>query len=258
MLDELKKCIGKNYYINIIDIEKNNDSTVGNVYIIKSINNKYVIKVYENLSHVENMIELHNLLELKNINSPKIIKTKNNSSYINFVSNSYIVIYSFITGNQINNLDNNLICNVAKLLRRLHDQTYNIKLNLPKIDFINRNINRKSILHFDITRHNVFSNNNKIFFIDFDDVKYGESIIDVAIAITNLFFSKKRGVDKDGINTFIDEYYKDDLENKIIEVPLIKEIALKWINYVLSGNEFDTSTIESFSVKKALIEENLK
>ena len=31
----------------------------------------------------------------------------------------------------------------------------------------------------------------KISFIDFDDAKYGPSVCDVAIAISNLFFSKK-------------------------------------------------------------------
>ena len=255
MLEDLKKYIEENYNINVIDIEKNTASTEGNVYIIK---NEYVVKVYEDLYHVKNMIELHRLLELKNIYAPKIIKTKTNNSYINFISGKYIVIYSFILGNEISELDNNIICNIANLLRKLHNETLNNKLNLSSINFINnKNIKRKSILHFDITRHNVFNNNAEIIFIDFDDAKYGESVIDVAIAITNLFFSKKRCVNKQGINIFIDEYYKDDIENKIIELPLIKSIAIKWINYVLSGHEFDASTFESFNIKKKLIEENL-
>mgnify|MGYP003308183202 CR=1 FL=1 len=50
---------------------------------------------------------------------------------------------------------------------------------------------RKSILHFDLTKGNVFYN-NKIEFIDFDDAKYGNSIYDVTILIGFLFISKKR------------------------------------------------------------------
>ena len=41
------------------------------------------------------------------------------------------------------------------------------------------------------------------------------------------------------------------------EVPLIKEYALSWIDYILQGNQFDTSTIESLEVRYDLIKENL-
>ena len=56
---------------------------------------------------------------------------------------------------------------------------------------------------------------------------------------------------------FIDEYYADDIDLKNEEVPLIKEYALCWINYILAGNEFDTSTTESFEIRERLINENL-
>ena len=72
------------------------------------------------------------------------------------------------------------------------------------------NQNRMSILHFDVTKNNIFYNDGKIYFIDFDDAKYEPVICDVAIAITNLFISKANGADINGINYSIDSYYGID------------------------------------------------
>ena len=41
------------------------------------------------------------------------------------------------------------------------------------------------------------------------------------------------------------------------KIKLIKKYALKWIDYILDENEFDTSTTESFEVKRKLIIENM-
>lgn len=116
-------------------------------------------------------------------------------------------------------------------------------------------IERKSVLHFDLTRNNIFINTeqDKIGFIDLDDAKFGASVCDVAILIANLFFSKSRGTNLEGMRKFIDAYYENDLEIKSVEVPRIKELALMWIDYVLDGNEFDSSTTESFEARKRLI-----
>ena len=75
--------------------------------------------------------------------------------------------------------------------------------------------------------------------------------------IANLFFSKTYGVDKDGLNTFVKEYYKDKNEDINEKMKLIKQYAVRWIDYILDGNEFDTSTTESFEVKRKLIIENI-
>jgi len=75
--------------------------------------------------------------------------------------------------------------------------------------------------------------------------------------IANLFFSKTRGVDLQGMKKFLDEYYCNEKPLKDDDVLLIKEYALRWINYILDGNEFDTSTTESFKEKYRLIKENL-
>lgn len=59
------------------------------------------------------------------------------------------------------------------------------------------------------------------------------------------------------MHKFIDVYYEDDLKIKKVEVPKIKEFALMWIDYVLNGNEFDSSTTESLEAREKLINEFL-
>lgn len=258
---DLKKILEEKYLLNIINIEKNKESTVGNVYIIYTQDKKYVVKMYDNLDHTKSMTLLHSDLYNK-FNIPKIIHSKNKDLYIKASNSKYIVLYSFLDGIEIGSIDNlneKLIKQIAIELRRLHDLTKVNKYNLNNIPFNDYNLKRKSLLHFDLTKGNIFYNEekNNIGFIDFDDAKYGSSICDISILIALLFFSKKRGVDTNNLNLFIDTYYDKDLDLKLQEVKYIKQIAINWINYTLENNEFNPSTKESFEVKKKLIEENL-
>lgn len=153
-------------------------------------------------------------------------------------------------------LDKKMISLVAEELKSFHDGTQSNEFNLPQVPFPDK-AKRKSALHFDLTRENIFLQKDKIFFIDFDDAKYGGSVCDVAILIANLFFSKSRGTDIEEMQTFIEKYYGEDIELKHTEQPLIKEYALNWINYILNGNEFDTSTEKSFKTRYELIDRYL-
>lgn len=257
--NNLEKIIKESYEIQINNITKNFDSTDGNVYLIKSNNNKYIFKIYNSLEHTQSMIKLHNFLNENNLYVPRIIQTKNKEYYKKY-NDKYIVMYSFLEGSQLKDIiqtvDNKTILKLAKEIRRLHDLTENITFNLKHIDFnLETEFKRKSILHFDLTKDNIFINKDEIGFIDFDDAKFGPSVYDVAITISLLFLSKSRGAELDKIKTFIDSYYESETQNKEIELPYIKSIALKWIDYLLTKNSFDTSTKESFEVKKKLIEE---
>ena len=69
----LKKIIINNYLVNINTIEKNEESTDGNVYII---DNKYVMKIYDDISKVEALTKLHTFLKNKGMNVPNIVLTK--------------------------------------------------------------------------------------------------------------------------------------------------------------------------------------
>lgn len=257
----LKEIIKESYEIQINNITKNFDSTDGNVYLIKSNNNTYIFKMYNSLKHTQSMINLHNFLNENDFYVPKIITTLNKEYYKKY-NDKYIVMYSFLEGSQLKNIiqtvDNKTILKLAKEIRRLHDLTENVTFNLKHIDFnLETEFKRKSILHFDLTKDNIFINKDKVGFIDFDDAKFGPSVYDVAITISLLFLSKSRGAELDKIKTFIDSYYESETQNKEIELPYIKSIALKWIDYLLTKNSFDTSTKESFEVKKKLIEEYL-
>ncbi len=265
-IDDLKEKIKNEYLIEINKIEKNEDSTDGNVYIINTEKGKYVAKLYDDLEHTKAMIELHSDLYTNNFHVPEVIKSNKNKGYIKLSNGKYIVLYSFLSGLQISDkfkvLPADIIKEIAVQLKKIHDITCGInRFKIKEIPFYtNCNVERKSVLHFDLTRSNIFydeNNNCKIGFIDFDDAKYGASVCDVAIAAANLFFSKTRGVDVDGLMVFIDSYYEGNEKLKSMELPHIKKFALKWIDYVMDGNEFDTSTTESFEVRKNLIEKNM-
>ena len=255
--NELKKILTDKYNFKINNVQKNLQSTIGNVYI--SNDNKYVIKIYNDIEHTITMINLHRVLNKNNLYVPRVIHNSLNEEYMIF-EDKYIVVYSFLKGHQIVwntnkiNLTDYEIKKLAKTVRKLHDVTNNEIIDLPQLSFGN-DMERKSVLHFDLTRNNIFIDNeqDRVGFIDFDDAKFGASVCDVAILIANLFFSKSKGANLEDTHKFIDAYYEDDLEIKEVEVPRIKEFALMWIDYVLNGNEFDASTTESFEARKSLI-----
>lgn len=261
---ELKKLIECYFDFEVKEIEKNPQSTVGNVYIVCSNSNKYVIKIYSDIEHIKAMVNLHKTLNDNNFYVPKIISNKLNEDYTKLFTNRYFVMYSFLDGHQIIwdknkiKLTDKEIDLIAENIRKMHKITNNSEIGLPKLSF-GLNIKRQSILHFDLTRNNIFIDNEKqkIGFIDFDDAKFGACVCDVSILIANLFFSKSKGVNLEGIRRFIDAYYLNDLQMKQEEVPKIKECALMWIDHVLDGNEFDSSTTESFERRKKLINEYL-
>lgn len=260
VMEELKKILAQNYKIETDSIEKNEDSTDGNVYMVKD---KFVVKIYDDLNHVKSMIKIHNLLDANKISAPKVIINKFGNGYSELLDNKYIVVYTFIKGNPIEwdkntrRLNEDIIKSIANILKKIHNVTRNIELPLQRVKFDQSNENC-SLLHFDLTKNNIFINNKKeITIIDFDDAKYGNSICDIAIFIANLFFSKTRGVDLVGMNVFLNEYYNNDekiISSKITE---IKKYAINWIDYILNGNEFDTSTTESFEIRRKLIQKYL-
>lgn len=244
----------------IIKIEKNEESSDGNVYIIESNLEKYVAKIYNDKKHAKAMIMLHEQLFDADINVPRVVY-----SNINEKSHEHsVVIYSFIKGSQISDMlhngkvDEEIISYLSKRIRKMHDVTCGKnEFDLPELPFETCN-KRKALLHFDLTKSNIFlDENNDIAIIDFDDAKYGSAVYDISILISTFFFSKKRGIDIEGMNKFIDEYYGKDETLKRDEVPLIKTCALQWINYLLDENKISESLIDSFNTKIKLINENL-
>ena len=250
----LESIIKDNYNLNIISINKNEDSTDGNVYNIKTLNSKYIAKIYSDINKATAMVSLHN--HLKNIYIPRVLKTKDDRYFTEY-DNKYIIVYSFLEGKQIstfikennNTYTSDIVVSIANEVRKFHDLTQNNSFNLETLDFAN-NLERKSVIHFDLTKENIFVNNNQIGFIDFDDAKYGDSICDVAILLSFLFISKKRGIDNKSIKLFLDNYYKEEeIDLRKEESKYIKQYMREWINYILNDHKFDSSLNDSFIFK---------
>ena len=257
-IDIISRVISEKYGIEN-RVVKNLKSSVGNVYDVYSNNFRYIIKIYNDLEHVNRMIKVSEILNSANIKVSKIIKSIDNIGYVE-INNYYIIVYEFLDGEPIkydvNGLINrDIISEIAKNVRKIHD-LFTDNIGFEEIDF-GINLKRKSLLHFDLTKDNVLNNNGVVEFIDFDDAKYGESVIDISILIALFFVSSKIGVDIDGIRYFVDSYYGDDVDLKTKESCVIKQCALKWIDYTLENNEFESSLIENFELKKKLIKEYL-
>lgn len=247
MMDKIQ-ILNNNYNIHVTTIEKNEESTDGNVYILKNDQTKYVMKIYESLEHTKMMVSIHNLL--RDLYIPRIVKTVDNRDYIN-LDNKYAVMYTFLNGNQICEIDfGPLIPSIARAVRKMHSLVNCNDINIKKVPFEVDESLRSSILHFDLTKNNIFYDDGKIGFIDFDDAKFGPAICEISIIVSLLFISKKRGINREGIKTFIESYYENEPELKKQELKYLKEYALKWLDYLLKNNEFDTSLKSSFENKR--------
>lgn len=152
-----------------------------------------------------------------------------------------------------NEFNKDTIRSIAGELRKMHLVTSDMKNDLPKVEFADK-IERKSLLHFDLTKQNIFVIENRIGFIDFDDAKYGDSICDIAILISLIFISKKNGFNEEGAKYFLDEYYLKNEKIRLKEEKLIKCYAIEWVNYIINNNEFESSLKESFEFKRKVWE----
>lgn len=237
-------------------IEKNEDSSDGNVYIVECNERKYVVKIYDNEKHLKLMVDIHTKLLKDNVNVPEIVY-----SICDTKKDIYVVVYSFIEGTQIKNtlkdgkVEEKLIADIARTIRKMHNTFTGInEFNLPELEFDTYQ-KRKTVIHFDLTKDNIFLNNNGIYIIDFDDAKYGSAIYDIAILIATFFFSKSRGIDIDGMQKFINEYYGKDIDLKNEEFSVIKQSAIQWIDYMLKNSKLKPFLIDSFETKKKIINE---
>ena len=122
----MEELIKNSYSFDIISINKNLDSTDGNVYNIVTSSHKYIAKIYDDIDKANNMINLHNYLN--NLYIPKIVKS-NNGSYIIKYADKYIVIYTFLEGVSVDKFisegqySEKVVKSIAKEVRKIHDLT---------------------------------------------------------------------------------------------------------------------------------------
>ena len=250
MKQELKESIEKNYNLDIVDITKSSESTVKNVYIISTKNKKYVAKIYNNDLY-RSMIKI--IEDIKdNFYVPNIIKTISNKFYMK-IYNYHLILYDFLLGTQLEQIKitTDIIKEIACTLRLFHNYTSKNIYDVDEVKIDNINLDRKSLLHFDLTKGNIFYYNKKIGLIDFDDARYGISVMDVAIILVHLFCSKKNGINEEGIKTFLNYYYEDKVLMQK-EIKYIKNLSVRWIDDVMKQS-LPISTIESLDIKKNLI-----
>ena len=250
MKQELKESIEKNYNLDIVDITKSSESTVKNVYIISTKNKKYVAKIYNNDLY-RSMIKI--IEDIKdNFYVPNIIKTINNKFYMK-IYNYHLILYDFLLGTQLEQtkITKGIIKEIACTLRLFHNYTSKNIYDVEEVKIDNINLDRKSLLHFDLTKGNIFYYNKKIGLIDFDDARYGISVMDVAIILVHLFCSKKNGINEEGIKIFLNYYYEDKILMEK-EIKYIKNLSVRWIDDVMKQS-LPISTIESLDIKKNLI-----
>ena len=98
---QISEALSKCYGIEIKEITRNENSTVGNVYNIKSKDEKYIAKVYDNVEHAKEMSNLFKKMLSTNLNIPKILENNKNELYQNISANRYLMLYEFIEGNAI-------------------------------------------------------------------------------------------------------------------------------------------------------------
>ena len=253
--DPIIETIRKKYGFDVISFSKNKESTDGNVYDLKTSHNSYIVKEYDDYHKMNCMIQIHSYLDKMHI--PRIIQTINKQSYFEY-QNQYYVIYSFLDGIPLASYNNSypeeIVISVAKEVRRLHDLTRDKSFSLQTVEFANQ-LKRKSLIHFDLTKGNIFIHQNKIGFIDFDDAMYGDSVCDVAILLSCLFVSKTRGIDHQNIHLFLDSYYEGEEELKKEELPYIKTYIINWVDTILSHHSLDSSLREKFIFKKGHVDE---
>ena len=248
---DLKEIMKSEYGIDIESVSKSDESTDGNVYIMSGHKEKYVIKVYGNYAHAESMAKLHEYLHVHDLNVPFIIKNLSGEYITTAFDGKYIVCYSFAKGVKLKQTDltDDRIIAVAEYLTKLHSVDIN-EFNLETVPF-KITSNRQSVLHFDVTKQNIFvdETTNDISFIDFDDAKFGSAVSDVAIALTNLFISRANGADIDGMKLFVNAYYNEDVSLKKVEMPLVKKAALEWLQRTLNNEKLGSSIIEGLNNK---------
>ena len=135
----------KNSYGIVNRVVKNLKSTDGNVYDVFTQDGRYIVKIYNDLKHVNKMIRIVDMLNVNNIKVPNIITNLFNLKYIS-INNSYLVVYEFLNGKSIINDDitglisREIIIKIAKEVRKMHDlMIYNdIELKKLEIKFIKK------------------------------------------------------------------------------------------------------------------------
>lgn len=190
------------------------------VYKIQTTKGNFVLKIVvrNNPHRVKYEIELLN--KIKNLPTPKPISTKN-KKFLFMYKNHQTVLYPYLPGRGVNNINENMVFQVGKFLGKLHLQTENFSSSIKRIalyevtlrklnyvskvqpsissekirnaiSYIKKNSLKYSLpsslpngaMHLDINQRNVLFLNRKLTgVVDFDNSYNGPLILDLAGAL---------------------------------------------------------------------------
>lgn len=261
-----------------MDLEKINNGNMNDVYILKNKNHKYIIRSSEFDNSFECKILNH--LEKYNFDCPRLI-----SKFT--LDSDNIMILKYIEGDNPNNFDKSFFKNLALLLKKLHSIPFDYKVQEYKeneeslnklyqyyciaikskylandLNYINnifneiKNLNldyfSKCIIHSDVKRENIITNNDKIYLIDFGNVYIGNRLIDI-IRVIMWFFIKYKNYDIEKIKYFILNYFNNNIKLNQLEKNNI-ELLIKYC--ILYNLLKDIYLLENKVLKSNYIENN--
>jgi Ser/Thr protein kinase RdoA (MazF antagonist) len=184
-----------------------------------------------------------------------------NQSPITRANDKLLILWEHIPGVSVSGqIKESLAVDLAKKLSKYHLKNKEFLDAIPaKDDYVTENTNldsktkqeldnsnkkiksidgfsemRKTVIHSDLTRQNVFVNSGKtkvLSFIDLGDCHIDFITWDLAVLITHIFISKTYGVELKPLSAFLNEYKKNvklsDVEKKsIIPFMIIRNIKL--------------------------------
>jgi len=164
---------------------------------------------------------------------PKLLKTKNGESFIS-CKNCFAYIMQYIEGGQPKNNIKNWY-KIGVIMAKLHDLvgykyrtsfvpdaekdhfkkvSSNVSFGKEYLKIVNKlpdfNNCSKSLIHTDVGINNVAQDKlGNLFFLDWDDVGIGITILDLGFPLICQFLDYKGNFDKENAKAFYDSYFKN-------------------------------------------------
>ena len=238
MIDSIKKVLREEYGFYKPELKRATDGIGSRTYFVSEGKNRYVLKIFNNYNKADIISNFQQSLYSSNIPVPKVYKT-NDGEYAARLNHGALMVYEYINGTAISwddifstintgvtkdlatamakiHLKNNINNDIRSLDNSLSINQLKSKLidnvNLKKLlqDLKLENV-RKSLIHGDIARENIFVNglhNSLRALIDFGDLHYDYISYDIATALTQVYVTKSWGVDSESIGIFLNAYNK--------------------------------------------------
>jgi Ser/Thr protein kinase RdoA (MazF antagonist) len=231
---DILNVIYKDYGINTTKYFKIPYGIENVIYRLSDVNNKnYILRVYRN-SNLERAQEEANLLSYLERNSKiktiKILSNKNHN-YITKIGNKIFGIFEFIPGQHKTTIETETLLNIIEVVKNLHlichrhvnefrfhaledpnsldyyfFQLYKHGI-IKSREYVNilriiqnftraiSNYNFRTVIHRDLSAHNIIFNDKEFYIIDFDDFIVGTPLLELTTFMTrNACLDSKRNI----------------------------------------------------------------